>query len=214
MPNKKKYTLPPVESVINAINSITVIPIRAMGLFCLYTGLRRGELVGLMWEDIDINRGIITVQRSYSLGKKHQREVDSLPKNRIAGQIVQIPDSGIEILENIREYYNDKKINSEYVFCTKDGNRFEPGNITKIFKRAMSKITPHGAIHMLRHLHATILAKEGVPLVTISRQLRHASIVTTNIYINALKDESYDDIKKINLPNCSSIAVDKSSHDE
>lgn len=213
-PEKKKYILPPIDDVIKAINGIRSPMVRAMALFCLYTGLRRGELIALKWADINLDTGVITVQRSYSLGKKHQREVDSLPKNRVLGQIVQIPNRGIEILNSVREYQQDKSLNSEYVFCTRKGKRFEPSYITSTFKVAISKVSSHGSVHILRHLHATILAREGIPLITISKQLRHSSVVTTNIYINSLKDESYDDIKEIHLSNCSSIAVDKSDEGE
>lgn len=125
-PVKKKYTLPTVEEALNAINSIKSPMVRAMGLFCLYTGLRRGELIALKWADINFDTGVITVQRSYSLSKKEQREVDSLPKNRTLGQIVQIPNKGLEILKSVKEYQRVKNLNSEYVFVPEAENASTP----------------------------------------------------------------------------------------
>lgn len=202
------YILPKVEDVIKSLNELHPIGMRYLGLFCLYTGLRRGELIGLKWEDIDEEKGIVTVRRNYTCQATSHRLYIKTPKNGISGQIVQIPDDGMELIANLKDEYRKAEISSEFVFCDKNGRHLKPDSVTATLHRAMLRVSPRGSVHILRHLHATILAKEGVPLRTISKQLRHSSIVTTSIYINAMQNEVYDEIKGVSLPGCSSVAVD------
>jgi integrase len=205
---QKPYILPKVNDVIKSLKEIRPIGMRYLGLFCLYTGLRRGELIGLKWKDIDEEKGIITVKRNYTCEVSSHRLYIKSPKNGLAGQIVQIPDDGMKLLTFLKEEYKKANIHSEFVFCDKNGRHLRPDSVTATLHRAMLRVSPKGSVHILRHLHATILAKEGVPLRTISKQLRHSSIVTTSIYINAMENEVYDEIKGVSLPGCSSVAVD------
>lgn len=211
---RKPYMLPRIEDVINSLNEIRPIGMRYLGLFCLYTGLRRGELIGLEWGDIDKEKGVITVKRNYTCQATSHRLYIKTPKNGIMGQMVQIPNDGLKLLEALKEEYEQAGIHSEFVFCDKKGKHLRPDSVTATLHRAMLRVSPRGSVHILRHLHATILAKEGVPLTTISKQLRHSSIVTTSIYINAMQNEAYDEIKELSLPGCSSVAVDSKKKEE
>lgn len=194
--------LPALGDVLVAINTIHSPVIRLLAVFCLYTGLRRGELVALQWRDIDFGKGKISVNRSVN-----QKGVVTPPKNGKIGQCVQIPTEGLKILDELKSFYKSRGINSEYVFCKRDGARYSPTTISITLRRALAPYTKTGAIHILRHLNATILAKDGVPLRTISHQLRHASIATTDRYINEIMNEEYDEVKKISIPGSSVFAV-------
>lgn len=206
--NKKtpKFILPPLEEVIKVIQRIKSVPIKYLALFCIYTGLRRGELCGLQWGDIS-ESGVISVMREY-VGFTRNSCVMSVPKNGIVGQKVQIPKEGMIILEELKSYYKKNNINSGFVFCKDSGEPLLPVSVTICLGRNIKKIAPRGAVHILRHLHATFLAVNGVSIRSISKQLRHSSISTTDKYINELMGEDFEDIKNIKM-GCSNIAVNK-----
>lgn len=204
---KDLFTLPELDRVIEAINDINSPVMRSMGLFCLYTGLRRGELVGLKWSDIDFASNKLYVNREITtIPSGGQINLDS-PKNGIAGQSVQIPADALDILLELKEWYSIKNIHSDYVFCGKHGPHTNPDSVSQTLHNALKKHGIKGSIHILRHLNATILAKNKVPLRTISHQLRHSSIAMTSRYINEIVGEEYDEIKELSIPGCSSIAV-------
>lgn len=209
---KKVYELPDLSDTIRALKEIQPIGMRYIGLFCLYTGLRRGELIGLKWKDIDLEQGIISVKRNYTVTAVTHRLTPKAPKNGIRAQRVQIPKEGLALLKELKDEYNAKSINSEFVFCNKKGEHLRPDSVTATLHRAMAKVSSHGSVHILRHLYATVLAKNGVPLRTISKQLRHSSIATTDIYINSIQDEYYDELEDISIGGCSTVAVEKSKN--
>lgn len=203
-----KYKLPPLEDVVRCISAIDYFPLRCFGLFCLYTGLRRGEALGVKWEDIDEWEGKVYIQRTI-LQRPHGGAFEGVPKNGVVGQFAQIPADGIEMIEDLREYYQRLGIKSPWLFFTPKGNYLQPNTVSHYMRKALAPVCEKGAIHLLRHMHATLLAKNRVPLRTISQQLRHSysSIGVTNRYINEIVGESYDEITGISLPGCSSVAV-------
>ena len=197
--NKKSYNLPPIEDVVKGINNLRKAPMRYMAMFCLYTGLRRGELLGLMWDDINWDAGTLQVNRSVSSVDKNGEIVFSPPKNKNIGQVVHIPDKAIQILKDVKNRHKELGVDSPYVFCDDKGKIFRPRAITYTFRYAFRDICPHGSVHMLRHLNATIMAKNNIPLRTISMQLRHSSIDTTAIYINSIMGEELKEIKSLSI---------------
>lgn len=206
--NKKtpKFILPKLEDVVQVIQEIESVPLKYLAMFGIYTGLRRGELCGLQWKDISED-GVITVMREYVGYKRSNCEL-APPKNGIVGQKVQSPEEGIELLKELQEYYKEKRIESEFVFCKKDGRPLLPKTVSTELGRRIKKIAPHGAVHILRHLNATFLASRNIPIRTISMQLRHSNVSITDKYINELIGENRDDIKNLSL-GCSKVAVTK-----
>lgn len=211
LPPKERYVLPSIETVVKELLKMRSFSVKTLALFCLYTGLRRGELIGLQWDDINLNTGIITINRSISCDPLTDESIIGAPKNNTLGQTVQIPDNALQLLSEIKRYQKERKIISPYVFCKDDGSHLRPKSVSSTLKRTMLRICPRGAVHILRHLNATLMAKNNVPIRTIALQLRHSSVSTTDKYINDIMGEERTEVKGLNImpptTGCSSIAV-------
>jgi len=151
-----------------------------------YTGMRRGELIGLEWEDVDLERARLHVRKSVVLaeGRAVAQEdgktdnaarpidldpeaVDMLRAHR-KGQIEQLNLVGLEASAN--------------VLCRPDGRHFAPDSFSQAFDRAVARlrgVVTKLSLQGLRHTHATILLKAGVPVKVVSERLGHASVAFT-----------------------------------
>ena len=128
----------------------------------LNTGLRRGELLGLSWEDVDLRTGSLTVRRS-----KHG-ETRYVPLNQIA----------IQTLLDIKK---NRKVLAAFVFTTEDGHPFYW--LDNAFKKALKRAgIENFRFHDLRHTFASRLAMRGVPLRTIQELLGHKTMTMTLRY--------------------------------
>ena len=123
----------------------------------LATGMRRGALMGLRWDDLDFARGFITLR--WEIAKKGKTEV--IPMSKAAR----------EILEHIT------RSESPYVFPGRDGGpRYEFRRIAQRVKRKAGLTEDFRPLHGLRHAYASFLASSGqVDLYTLQRLLTHSS---------------------------------------
>jgi integrase len=163
--------------------------------FAVYTGARRGEVLGLRWNDVDFESNTVTIRRS--LTRTHGRGLFfKEPKNGKARTIT-MPATLTAILKQHREA-QDKERNvlgtgyndDDLVFARPDGSLVNPrcfGNRV-IELAARAKVTPITA-HCLRDTHASLLAKKGVPLEVVSKRLGHADIrITAERYVHVYRE--------------------------
>jgi integrase len=163
--------------------------------FALYTGARRGEVLGLRWSDVDFEANTVTIRRS--LTRTHSRGLFfKEPKNGKARTIT-MPCTLTAILKQHREVQDNQRniVGAEYkdddlVFARPDGSLVNPRNFGNrvIELAARAKVTPITA-HCLRDTHASILAKKGVPLEVVSKRLGHSDIrVTAERYLHVYRE--------------------------
>lgn len=155
-------------------------------LLAATTGLRRGELLGLCWDCVDLERGVISVQRQL-LGLKGGLVLDDTTKTKSGRRSVTLTDDAIRELKNYRkrqlqerliigEAYQDKDL----VFCKEDGAPLDLREFTKRFQRyLMNAGLPKVRLHDLRHTHATLLLARGIPAKLVQERLGHSSITMT-----------------------------------
>ena len=133
----------------------------------LISGLRIGELLGLTWDCIDLNKGIITIKqslirvkdRSKNPQKKNKYIIEQTTKTKSGRRTVPVPKSAILMLINYKQSQeHEKKVAEELyednnlVFCTALGNRIIPRNASRSFARLTKEAGIIGAnIHSLRH---------------------------------------------------------------
>ena len=187
------FTLEEVGDILKALES-EPWHIRAVIEVALFTGCRRGEIVGLKWADIDFENQRLSVKRSiYKLSDGKAREKE--PKSKCSIRTISIPERLCKTLTEYRlqqnrhiAYLGDSWRNLDYVFTEEDGYVMNPHTPTKQFDHFLKR---HGIRHLkfhgLRHTSATMLLANGCDIKTVSSRLGHADITTTNIYVHTLE---------------------------
>ena len=147
---------------------------RESGVFELYyielaTGLRRGELLGLKWEDIDLEGGTIQVRRQ--IAQIDGEVVEAPLKTKNSYRSVSIGQDAVKILKEQRS-----KTNSEYVFPSPTGGPISPDSVLNMLHRVLKRAgLPKIRFHDTRHTFATVALQSGVAIKTVSGMLGHYS---------------------------------------
>lgn len=168
---------------------------RALFSLLLFMGMRRGEALGLNWEDIDFETGVITIRRtSQYLPKKGMYE--DATKTEQSKRSIRAPSVVLEILKEHRSSQNIKRLSlgdqwkcSPRVFTNCNGSDMSVNMPYKRLKAIESKYgLPNVNLHSLRHTNATLLIQQGVSIRTVSGRLGHSQTSTTmNIYAHQLQ---------------------------
>ncbi|SEQ55742.1 Site-specific recombinase XerD [Ignavigranum ruoffiae] len=162
-----------------------------------FTGLRKGELMGLQWKDIDLKTMQLKVQRvlAFADGKYYYQE----PKTATSYRNISIDKKTCQILFKWRQYQRETLfklgINAnqedQLVFTMDDNSnikaRYINNNLNRIIK---THKLPFITVHGFRHTHCSLLFEAGVPNKEVQERLGHASILTTmNIYAHVTKNK-------------------------
>lgn len=135
------------------------------------TGMRRGELLGLRWTDIDLPEARLSVNRSLvSVGYTLH---ESRGKTRTARRCIDLDPRTVALVATSRPADLDE---DRYVFGHDDGNPIHPQVFSDAFKKLVTRSgLPRIRLHDLRHTHATLLLKAGVPIKVVSERLGHST---------------------------------------
>ena len=148
---------------------------RESGVFELYylelaTGLRRGELLGLKWEDIDLERGDLRVRRQVS--RINGEVVEASLKTKNAYRTLPLAEDTVSVLKEQRR----KVGNSPWVFPSPNGGPISPDSVLHMLHRVLKRAgLPKVRFHDLRHTFATLALQNGVDVKTVSGMLGHFS---------------------------------------
>lgn len=169
---------------------------RVMIFLLLDTGMRRGELLGLEWKDINFEACTITVRRN-SVYLPQQGVITQTPKTRKSIRTIKVPQDCIDMLRKYRTYQLQERLQlgdqwqeHDRLFTTWNGSPLHPSSVTGWFSKfARDAGLPDGiTIHSLRHTNATLLIAAGVNVRTVSARLGHAQTSTTlDIYSHAIQ---------------------------
>lgn len=146
-------------------------------LTVLKTGIRRGELLGLRWTDVDFDKKIITINQSYCDGIDGEAP-DMELKSKSSNRQIPIDNDLVQQLAKIEK-------TSEYIFPYISAKAYG-SHIAHVLKRMANECNiPYVTLHELRHTFGTVLREQDVDIYTISKLLGHSSIgVTTSIYVH------------------------------
>lgn len=149
----------------------------------LSTGLRRGEILGLKWEDIDFNKSTITIKREVVMVKGKPTVVESV-KSKTSFRTLSVP---FEILNALKE----KPKTSDFIFVTSNNTIVSPTNLRRDFKKILKKagLPSYIRFHDLRHTYATYLLEAGVNIKFIQQELGHSNPAFT---LHRYSHVSYD----------------------
>lgn len=162
-----------------------------------YLGLRRGEITGLKWKNVDLENRLVHVHEvRTSAGEK---VIIKKPKSEKSRRSIYIVDELYEVLikhKNLQSEY--KKLfgkeyqNTGYVVVREDGKPYRVNTVTEQFKKFLEDNNlPQIRLHDLRHTFSSILYNEGVDLKAISEVLGHSDISTTNSIYTHLFDVTH-----------------------
>lgn len=157
-------------------------------LLAATTGMRRGEVLGVKWEDIDLSTGRLSVRRSYTRGLVGH--IFQEPKTTSGIRTIVLPQLTIEALKKHRlvleqDKLKAEKVGTEYndqgmVVQTRNGYPVSPYFLESRWRDLLSKSgLPKIRLHDLRHTHASLLLLAGVHPKAVSERLGHSSITIT-----------------------------------
>ena len=186
------FTIEEAKAILAAAKT-EPINIRLLIELALFTGMRRGEIVGLKWSDINFDKQCLSVKRSI-YKPRGEKSIEKEPKSHSSIRTIAIPNRLCETLKEYKENQEEYSLslaawkNLDYVFTDDIGNVMNPQTPTKQFSHFLARHDiRHLKFHCLRHTSATILLSNGCDIKTVSARLGHSSIDTTNIYVHVLE---------------------------
>ncbi|MDQ0790933.1 integrase [Streptomyces sp. B3I8] len=164
--------------------------LHALFELALHTGLRKGELLGLRWEDLHLDAGTPAIRRT--LQRTSAGGLTTLPtKTRASERCIALPT---RCVQSLKLHHEQQKREHEaagstwqhdgHVFTTVQGRPIDPTNLTRTFNTLLRTARLRRIrFHDLRHSTATLLLEQGIELVVIKELLGHAHIgVTATVY--------------------------------
>lgn len=164
-------------------------------VLALATGMRRGELLAVRWQDLDLDGGVVHVERSvtqlreklvYGTPKNHERRDVALDARTVAALRAWRVQHAQERLAWGQAYAGD----GELVFVREDGSPVMPNYISRAWVQSIPSTLPRIVLHEARHSHATILLRAGVPVHVVAKRLGHRDpSVTLNVYADVIPQD-------------------------
>ena len=186
------FTIEETKAILTAAKT-EPINIRLLIEIALFTGMRRGEIVGLKWSDINFDKQCLSVKRSI-YKPKGEKSIEKEPKSHSSFRTIAIPSCLCKTLAEYKAWQEQRSLsldtwqNLDYVFTDENGNVMNPQTPTKQFSHFLARHNiRHLKFHCLRHTSATILLANSCDIKTVSARLGHSSIETTNIYLHMLE---------------------------
>lgn len=182
-----------IEEAKAFLTATALDPNAALYRLAVTLGLRRGELLGLQWRDVDLDAGTLRVSRS--LGRVGREIVLKEPKTDRSRRTLSLGASNVAALRKHKDEqaFARKKAgglwhDTGYVFVSSIGTSIDPDNLTKQFKALLVGAGLRDQrFHDLRHAAATLMLRDGLPVHEVSAVLGHAQTSTTlNVYSHVL----------------------------
>ncbi|MRG28787.1 tyrosine-type recombinase/integrase [Laceyella tengchongensis] len=204
-PQKKKITVLTKEQVISLLQGTKGYKYYYPIYLAVNTGMRRGEILGLRWEDIDFSNHTISINQTLQKLKGIGLQFRDTTKTDGSRRSIAISESVVETLKRLKTVQAKNKLrfgptyqDHDLVFCNKDGSPFDPDNVSREFCRYIKRLEiPHVRFHDLRHTHATLLLQQGEHPKVVSERLGHSTIaITMDIYSHVMPNMQKEAAKK------------------
>lgn len=194
---KEIYTIDELAQIFELLDRDDVpIKFRAFFKLAVYSGFRRGELLGLEWKDIDWENNLISVRRTSNYTAERGTYTDTT-KTKKSKRTLKFPDYVMNMLRELKEE-QDKEQNelgnkwtyTDRLFTQWDGKPMGNNSpyywVKRFCKRNNLRFCD---LHSLRHLHASLLINAGVDVVAVSGDMGHSCVGTTsNIYCHMFQE--------------------------
>jgi integrase len=213
-PRKERYEIKPLtmEQAQTLLATVRGHKWEALFTLALATGMRRGELIALKWQDINLKTGTLQVVRVLTrvptnMPKREHVYVEAEPKTQKSRRSVLIAPFALEALKEHRVRQLEAKLKAgpfwqehDYVFCTLHGTHLGPNHVVEEFKLLLKKAgLPDIRFHDLRHSAATLLLSLGVHPKIVQELLGHTQIsMTMDVYSHMLPGMQQDAMSRLN----------------
>lgn len=192
----KYYDDNQARAFLTAINDEPDIRVRSALITTLFTGVRRGELCGLSWSDINFKDNSISITKASQYQRK-QGIVEVETKTESSYRIIDVDPFVMDVLKQYKAWWKEHQLSygpdwhgeKERLFIQDDGKPINPDTINYWLKEFIKRNNlPHITPHSLRHTFATLQIAHGVDIRTVQAQTGHAQASTlVNIYSHAVK---------------------------
>jgi integrase len=173
-------------------------------IVALATGMRRGELLGLRWQDVDFERGILSVRQT--VGALRGKPDVKPPKTRSSIRDVPVPVEVMAALREHRRRQNEQRLalgpvweDNDLVFAAANGRPIYPDNLKRDFERLVHLAgVPRIRIHDQRHTHVTLAIAAGADIGAVSQRIGHSrTSITMDVYHHVLPRKHLDVSDKV-----------------
>ena len=164
---------------------------------CAYLGLRRGELCGLRWSDVDLEHKTITIENTRTQAGK--KEIEKGTKTASSTRTLSLPETLCDMLKAAKEHqqacraeYKNAYDDNDYVVVMEDGRPFRPNYLSELFGKFLAdNDLPKIVLHELRHTFASLSNQAGIPAYNIGKALGHSTPATTQKIYTHLLDQTH-----------------------
>lgn len=164
---------------------------------CAYLGLRRGELCGLRWSDVDLEHKTITIENTRTQAGK--KEIEKGTKTASSTRTLYLPDTLCDMPKAAKEHqqacraeYKNAYDDNDYVVVMEDGRPFRPNYLSELFAKFLAdNDLPKIVLHELRHTFASLSNQAGIPAYNIGKALGHSTPATTQKIYTHLLDQTH-----------------------
>lgn len=158
---------------------------------CAYLGLRRGELCGLRWSDVDLEHHTITIENTRTQAGK--KEIEKGTKTASSTRTLYLPDTLCDMLKAAKEHQQACRATyKNTVIVMEDGRPFRPNYLSELFGKFLAdNDLPKIVLHELRHTFASLSNQAGIPAYNIGKALDHSTPATTQKIYTHLLDQTH-----------------------
>ncbi|MBR3554242.1 MAG: site-specific integrase [Clostridia bacterium] len=190
------YTVEEEIALMTRLAEKAPLKYQLMFAFFMYCGMRRGEVLGLEWKDIDLDTGVCCIQRTSQYKGPQYGIYTTTPKTKSSIRQLKLPDEVMALLRRYKLEQNSAKVvlgsqwhDSDRIFASWNGQPINPdGPYSWLYRFCKSEGLPFRGLHSFRHAFATAMIVNGqIDVKTVSSILGHSEISTTlNIYTHAI----------------------------
>jgi integrase len=199
------------------------IKYRTMMYLTIFTGVRLGELTGIDWSDLDLEKKCLAIYKA----SQYLPGIGTFtknPKNESSVRIMALPDIVIDVVKEYKKWWNAEKLKvgdlwykddegreCNRMFVQWNGKPIHPTTPTKWWKKFRVKNNlPELTFHGLRHTNASLLISQGVDVQTVAKRLGHSkATTTTSIYSHFLRRPDNEAAEKLQNLFCKQKSDDK-----
>ncbi len=153
----------------------------------LFTGMREGEALGLLWDCVDLTKGTITVDKQLQLIRGSGGQYQMVPTKNSKSRSITLAASVVKVLRDVKRKQLENRLrygplweDGGFVFTDELGHHLSASSVYKSFKKVMEQIgSPETRFHDLRHSYAVASIRSGNDIKTVQENLGHATAAFT-----------------------------------